>query len=723
MSDTLFERLYGLFSTAAFGWNQRLRGVLDTFHEDLGVPKTYAFYEYFFHHPLKRSEKQTRETANDVFLIFPFADRILEKAAVIPVIIEVKEKGDAVRKLDFVFPGSEHKHNLLWTDLTHTWLAWGLYFMWSETKKIEFAPKETQDVFGETARLFSYEVEVSGLLGKPERFEMYWISTRGVTIKDLYEKLPPPGGSTFDQSLQREAGIFRCFYPHLETKEIPSIALPLASHDLFYGSLWIMLPCLQNVKLSETKVHAQLEKLAQDIGKVIIEAYAPTIALLHNHFLETLCSDNADLRKSILDSKPFRLEKYENRDIYYVNPFFHCKDALDPIESGFYRLWEKRKIHFGDLDRVKKRELEDTLVFKDYLVCSPTMIKVVRNVITRASTLKKSGKSLPTALVVGGPGSGKETIAKMLRLFTETYCMGGEYTINMAALRPALVTGPLMVGLKKPFAMVGMLASIRKETLSNFARKFLAKNGKLKSKDVERLKEDKVKTSPDYPYWPTVILDELNSMDPDSQGTLLRFLENSEILALGSIKDEETEQLQMQERDLVQLTDCLVVGVMNEDPDEITREEAIDFIKSRSYLGGLLGDWLYESFMKLRRLRPDLKYRMIRGGKFVLPLLRDRREDIPILFLVYLRKELNAICEGKPEPYVPTECYEYLMSPSFTWPGNIRQLQALAKDVATLVIPVVDNDKQYFRVSLGELRRAMEEMGVEEQQEDQTSIS
>jgi transcriptional regulator with GAF, ATPase, and Fis domain len=170
---------------------------------------------------------------------------------------------------------------------------------------------------------------------------------------------------------------------------------------------------------------------------------------------------------------------------------------------------------------------------------------------------------------------------------------------------------------------------------------------------------------------------------------------------LGAIKDKDNEDYD---------TNCLVIGVMNEDPDDISRERAMDFFRDDSYLGKFLGDLLYEHFMQIRRLRPDIKYRMIRNGKFMIPPLRERGEDIPMLFHVFVKSELkNMNGDGNDVTvHLPLDVLDRLTSPDLLWPGNVRQLQTLAKTVAgKLYDSNLNGDDRIYIVKLSDLERSL----------------
>jgi two-component system, NtrC family, response regulator AtoC len=69
------------------------------------------------------------------------------------------------------------------------------------------------------------------------------------------------------------------------------------------------------------------------------------------------------------------------------------------------------------------------------------------------------------------------------------------------------------------------------------------------------------------------------------------------------------------------------------------------------------------------RFRQDLFYR-IHVFRLVLPSLRQRREDIPVL-AEFFRQQFQTQFQTKTEPFSP-EMFDYLQS--LVWPGNIREL-------------------------------------------------
>lgn len=95
---------------------------------------------------------------------------------------------------------------------------------------------------------------------------------------------------------------------------------------------------------------------------------------------------------------------------------------------------------------------------------------------------------------------------------------------------------------------------------------------------------------------------------------------------------------------------------------------------------------------------------MARGGEIVLPELRDRREDIPILF--YFTVKDFMVPEISEEDYFDIELstYEALMDHAIQWEGNVRELQALAREIFKLA-----GDEHNHRIKRGEKPSANDE--------------
>ena len=127
----------------------------------------------------------------------------------------------------------------------------------------------------------------------------------------------------------------------------------------------------------------------------------------------------------------------------------------------------------------------------------------------------------------------------------------------------------------------------------------------------------------------TLFLDEVGDLSAPSQAKLLRVLQEGSIRRLG-----ETKTIQV---------DVRVIAATNKD------------------LAGLLREG---------RFREDLYYRL-NVVPIVLPLLRERREDIPLLVECFIHRYAAA---AKKEVRRISPCAMELLF-SYRWPGNVRELE------------------------------------------------
>lgn len=136
----------------------------------------------------------------------------------------------------------------------------------------------------------------------------------------------------------------------------------------------------------------------------------------------------------------------------------------------------------------------------------------------------------------------------------------------------------------------------------------------------------------------TIFLDEIGEMPLGTQARLLRVLETGEFIRVGSSK--------------VQKTDVRVIAATNRELLE-------------SAQGG--------------RFREDLYYRLSTVPIRV-PALRDRKEDIPLLF----RKFAADFAERYKTQSVQLDSAALNMLVNYPWPGNVRELKNIAEQVSVL---------------------------------------
>jgi transcriptional regulator with PAS, ATPase and Fis domain len=136
----------------------------------------------------------------------------------------------------------------------------------------------------------------------------------------------------------------------------------------------------------------------------------------------------------------------------------------------------------------------------------------------------------------------------------------------------------------------------------------------------------------------TIFLDEIGEMPLGTQARLLRVLETGEYIRVGSSK--------------VQKTDVRVIAATN--------KELIDFVHAGKF-------------------REDLYYRL-NTVPIRVPALRDRKEDIPLLF----RKFVTDFADRYKTTPVQLEEEAKTMLANYSWPGNVRELKNIAEQMSVL---------------------------------------
>ncbi|QJB29977.1 sigma-54-dependent Fis family transcriptional regulator [Chitinophaga oryzae] len=154
----------------------------------------------------------------------------------------------------------------------------------------------------------------------------------------------------------------------------------------------------------------------------------------------------------------------------------------------------------------------------------------------------------------------------------------------------------------------------------------------------------------------TIFLDEIGEMPLGTQARLLRVLETGEYIRVGSSK--------------VQKTDVRVIAATNRDLLERTQHG---------------------------KFREDLYYRL-NTVPIRVPALRDRKEDIPLLF----RKFSVDFSEKYKTPSIQLDEEARQVLVNYPWRGNVRELKNIAEQIS-----VLSSDKQ---VTANDLKRFLPEI-------------
>jgi len=126
----------------------------------------------------------------------------------------------------------------------------------------------------------------------------------------------------------------------------------------------------------------------------------------------------------------------------------------------------------------------------------------------------------------------------------------------------------------------------------------------------------------------TLFLDEIGDLPFELQAKLLRILQNKEFKRLGE--------------NLIRHADVRIVAATNQDLTQLIKEG---------------------------KFREDLYYRL-NVVRIVVPPLRDRKSDIPLLVEHFLQKD-------NPDMQISNAALKKLMD--YNWPGNVRQLENIIK--------------------------------------------
>ena len=136
----------------------------------------------------------------------------------------------------------------------------------------------------------------------------------------------------------------------------------------------------------------------------------------------------------------------------------------------------------------------------------------------------------------------------------------------------------------------------------------------------------------------TIFLDEIGEMPLSTQVKFLRVIENGEYMKVGGNKSEHV--------------DVRIIAATNKN---------------------------LEHQININAFREDLYYRL-RSINIFIPPLRERREDIKILFGVFVK----SFCEKNGIDFkgITDEAMDYIIN--YIWPGNIRQLKNFTESLITL---------------------------------------
>lgn len=736
MSDRETRRR--ILEPAAFGIHYAIEDELEQYISRNFYHSTFSFHEIFLHRPINLWEDRTELFKRPFEISSPFVSRLLRRTGYIPAVNDyladamIKDwhrnfrkknakgqEGFLVKSINVstvpATPSNLEKYDddleFVSARLEDTFFLRDFVSLWMNPRGSVLRKDPWRNMFLSYREEIRPAVSVVGVVNQENTFSLYKDQLRASLNKKSKQEVV---------DLLREYGFFFERWRKPNTI-VCFISVPIASDVLFWGECIVVLPL--DVSKGQRSMRPILEdKRVIRIKDILIrnvqDTFVPIMTIVDNYIgelkfrrlLKKLGAPNLSKAQSFINRVGIKWLGFkwveDNKDVLSnlglgKNPselysaslqapnfkgsnivlsiLYEClrtaKDEeptpwtrLGELERALARVWAARfafvlgnASSFGRNRRAILERASESLVFQKYLVTSPRILKEIINVTKLRHGDRGEGQNyIKTALVVGGPGSGKDSMAKLIRLLSPGYRLGPLTTLNMATFRPKEAAVPLLLGLsvhrdsEQPptFSIMGLL---QRSWQLNAAKG-----------PIPALKKGQGSC---------FIFDELNSLDIDTQGALLRFLESGELMSLGAFEKAETN------------VDALVIGVMNEDPHAITKMKTLDrVLRDKQVFGGMLGEFLYEFFRSQRRLRDDLYFRMIRGGEIILPDLRNRREDIPVLFYFTVATDFQHLIPvnktgSKVDWKVELSLYEELMDKSLNWEGNVRELQTVARHI------------------------------------------
>lgn len=304
-------------------------------------------------------------------------------------------------------------------------------------------------------------------------------------------------------------------------------------------------------------------------------------------------------------------EKYPTTVVVIITGYATIASAVETMRSGAFDYLPK-PFTAGELIAVLNRALEKRKLlritdgqyrddepgeFEGLIGTSPAMREVF-------SLVRKVGPTDSTVLIIGESGTGKDLTAKAIHQWSKRKAHRF-FAIDISTLPSTLLESELFGHVK------GSFTGATADTLGLFEA---ANHG-------------------------TIFLDEIGNLALETQGRLLRVLQEKEFLPVGST--------------VVRKVDLRLIFATNQNLKELVNDG---------------------------KFREDLYYRL-NVFPLRLPPLRQRREDIPELALYFLRRYCTAA--NRPVPRVRTEVMDLLMN--YHWPGNVRELEHAVERLTILV--------------------------------------
>ncbi|MEE8137903.1 MAG: sigma-54 dependent transcriptional regulator [Thermoanaerobaculia bacterium] len=284
------------------------------------------------------------------------------------------------------------------------------------------------------------------------------------------------------------------------------------------------------------------------------------------------------------------IEAMREGAFHYIPKPFKNEEVLLTIKQGL----ERRRLAFEN--RALKEQLRQRYAF-DNIIGKSKPMQMVFDLIRLAAPAKSN------ILILGDSGTGKELVAKAIHHHSRR-ADGPFVTVNSGSMPADLLESNLFGHVKGAFT--GAIAS---------------KKGLFEVADCG-----------------SIFFDEIGAIPIDTQGKLLRVIQEKEFMRLGGLETIKA--------------DVRIIAATNADLEAAVQRGAF---------------------------REDLYYRL-NVITIQLPTLRQRPEDIPLLTRHFLEHYANE--NDKPLDGITPGAMELLMD--YRWPGNVRELENVVERAVVL---------------------------------------
>ncbi len=284
------------------------------------------------------------------------------------------------------------------------------------------------------------------------------------------------------------------------------------------------------------------------------------------------------------------IEAMREGAFHYIPKPFKNEEVLLTIKQGL----ERRRLAFEN--RALKEQLRQRYAF-DNIIGKSKPMQMVFDLIRLAAPAKSN------ILILGDSGTGKELVAKAIHHHSRR-ADGPFVTVNSGSMPADLLESNLFGHVKGAFT--GAIAS---------------KKGLFEVADCG-----------------SIFFDEIGAIPIDTQGKLLRVIQEKEFMRLGGLETIKA--------------DVRIIAATNADLETAVQRGAF---------------------------REDLYYRL-NVITIQLPTLRQRPEDIPLLTRHFLEHYANE--NDKPLDRITPGAMELLMD--YRWPGNVRELENVVERAVVL---------------------------------------